>query len=53
MALVEFWFFECTKIYRTSPVYKLNDYVENGVSSDFNNQFNLFFKFIIQYYLVK
>jgi len=52
MALVEFWFLECSKIYRTSLDYKLNAYIENGVSFDFNNQFNLFFKFNIQYYLV-
>jgi hypothetical protein len=30
-AFVEFWFFECSKIYRTSPDFKLNAYVEIGV----------------------
>jgi hypothetical protein len=52
MALVEFWFFECSKIYGTSPDYKLNPYIENGVSFDFSNQLNLLYKFNIHYYLV-
>jgi len=34
MALGEFWFFECSKVYKNSPDYKLNAYIENGVICD-------------------